>query len=491
MTKNNKIGHKLFSILLILGIFFTSCENPSGPNSPVNPIGANDGAKDNDGNVTSSLVNAEKKAGDDGFIYIYDGDFSYEAKDSAGGWKNITEDVLNIEAAGEDKVLKISYDLQGSQRQLEIGFILNGKNISESVWETKLFIPDSYATPGEAAYPVLQLWGKYGDLWTATSAIKLNTITIGSGWHTITVDIKNSTVKIDGNTVSTLSTGETVDISTWKENLTAAKSVGFTFYGDGIPTAMEGDFYIDYVNLSGLSQALPESPTVTCTNNTVTISTTDTDDVDVYYTINGDTPTEDSSKYTAPFTITETTTVKAIAVKNGLKSLVTTKECSFVEEGSQGSAKLIFSETSEEKKPNFYFRPSENKVLKSVSIKVYAPAATQSIISGGKAYYKTGDSWGFNPGDWTNLTADTWVEVTATYNGEDVVKEIGFNGYGNQESPAENLSLYFDDFIVTYTDETTETFNFNSGIPEGFGCSSDSDPKGTGEVSHATDVYYQ
>ena len=486
MTKNNKIGHKLFSILLILGIFFTSCENPSGPNSPVNPIGANDGAKDNDGNVTSSLVNAEKKAGDDGFIYIYDGDFSYEAKDSAGGWKNITEDVLNIEAAGEDKVLKISYDLQGSQRQLEIGFILNGKNISESVWETKLFIPDSYATPGEAAYPVLQLWGKYGDSWTATSAIKLNTITIGSGWHTITVDIKNSTVKIDGNTVSSLSTGETVDISTWKENLTAAKSVGFTFYGDGIPTAMEGDFYIDYVNLSGLSQALPQSPTVTCTNNTVEIKAEE--GTVVYYTTNSEEPTEASTQYTAPFAITETTTVKAIAVKDGLKSLVATKECSFVETGSQGSAKLTFSETASEKKPNFYFRPSEGKVLKSVSFKVYAPAATQSIISGGKAYFKTGD-WVWNEGNWTNLSADSWVEVTATYDGEDVVKEIGFNGYGNTDAPAENLSLYFDDFIVTYADETTETFDFNSGIPTGFDRSSDS--AGTGEVSHATDVYYQ
>lgn len=486
MTKNNKIGHKLFSILLILGIFFTSCENPSGPNSPVNPIGANDGAKDNDGNVTSSLVNAEKKAGDDGFIYIYDGDFSYEAKDSAGGWKNITEDVLNIEAAGEDKVLKISYDLQGSQRQLEIGFLLNNKNISESVWKTELFIPDSYATPGEAAYPVLQLWGKYGDSWTATSAIKLNTITIGSGWHTITVDIKNSTVKIDGNTVSSLSTGETVDISTWKENLTAAKSVGFTFYGDGIPTAMEGDFYIDYVNLSGLSQALPQSPTVTCTNNTVEIKAEE--GTVVYYTTNSEEPTEASTKYTAPFAITETTTVKAIAVKDGLKSLVATKECSFVETGSQGSAKLTFSETASEKKPNFYFRPSEGKVLKSVSFKVYAPAATQSIISGGKAYFKTGD-WVWNEGNWTNLSADSWVEVTATYDGEDVVKEIGFNGYGNTDAPAENLSLYFDDFIVTYADETTETFDFNSGIPTGFDRSSDS--AGTGEVSHATDVYYQ
>ena len=43
-----------------------------------------------------------------------------------------------------------------------------------------------------------------------------------------------------------------------------------------------------------------------------------TDGASVYYTTNGDTPTTSSTAYTAPFEISATTTVKAIAVKDGL-----------------------------------------------------------------------------------------------------------------------------------------------------------------------------
>ena len=50
----------------------------------------------------------------------------------------------------------------------------------------------------------------------------------------------------------------------------------------------------------------------------VTISHDDADAI--YYTTNGDEPTTSSTLYTAPFTIYETTTVKAIAVKNGVSS---------------------------------------------------------------------------------------------------------------------------------------------------------------------------
>ena len=38
----------------------------------------------------------------------------------------------------------------------------------------------------------------------------------------------------------------------------------------------------------------------------------------IYYTTNGDTPTAESTEYSAPFTIFGNTTVKAIAVKEGL-----------------------------------------------------------------------------------------------------------------------------------------------------------------------------
>ena len=49
----------------------------------------------------------------------------------------------------------------------------------------------------------------------------------------------------------------------------------------------------------------------------VTLST-ETPDATVYYTTDGTTPTETSTKYTSPITINEAVSIKAIAVKAGL-----------------------------------------------------------------------------------------------------------------------------------------------------------------------------
>ena len=79
---------------------------------------------------------------------------------------------------------------------------------------------------------------------------------------------------------------------------------------------------VTYTSGSSTTVAAPTFSPVTSTSfygsQTVTLSTT-TDGATIYYTTNGDTPTPDENiRYRAPFTISETTTIKAIAAKEGM-----------------------------------------------------------------------------------------------------------------------------------------------------------------------------
>lgn len=87
------------------------------------------------------------------------------------------------------------------------------------------------------------------------------------------------------------------------------KSITVNYTTSGGPTAPSAPTISGETTFWGESTAVTISASSNC---------------DVYYTLDGSTPTASSTKYSAPFAITATTTVKAIAVRDGLTSPVAT-----------------------------------------------------------------------------------------------------------------------------------------------------------------------
>jgi hypothetical protein len=82
-------------------------------------------------------------------------------------------------------------------------------------------------------------------------------------------------------------------------------------------------------NQNGGSQSEPPAaPTIsgkTSFSDSTTVSLSGPDGADIYYTLDGSTPTAESTMYTEEFALSETTTVKAVAIKDGQSSQVASK----------------------------------------------------------------------------------------------------------------------------------------------------------------------
>ena len=91
----------------------------------------------------------------------------------------------------------------------------------------------------------------------------------------------------------------------------------FTFYVESVKEKVLEEYneFVDENTKCATPVASPAAGTYDAAQSV--ILTTSTTGADVYYTIDGSTPTSSSTKYTSAISISETTTIKAIAIKTG------------------------------------------------------------------------------------------------------------------------------------------------------------------------------
>ena len=146
-------------------------------------------------------------------------------------------------------------------------------------------------------------------------------------------ELKNTSIQItcldeDGNVLKRVTSGDSGDVEDGEDSGSENSGSGDSENsGNGENTENSGSGSGSNTNDSNgtNSVAAPVISGVSPFEETSQVSISGPDGATIYYSENGDDPDANDTLYTQPFTIDETTTVKAIAIKDGVSSQVTTK----------------------------------------------------------------------------------------------------------------------------------------------------------------------
>ena len=152
-------------------------------------------------------------------------------------------------------------------------------------------------------------------------------------------ELKNTSIQItcldeDGNVLKRVTSGDSGDIEDNENSLTPDPSPN----GEGSDNqgGVNGGNSGSGSNSGSQNQTLT-SPSIngnTSFTESTQVSMSGPDGAEIHYTTDGSTPTAESTLYSEAFTLTENTTVKAIAIKDGESSEVATKY--FYKSGNPG-----------------------------------------------------------------------------------------------------------------------------------------------------------
>ena len=141
-------------------------------------------------------------------------------------------------------------------------------------------------------------------------------------------ELKNTSIQItcldeDGNVLKRVTSGDSGNVEDPENN----NGSGNENQGGGDNGGSQGGEQGGNQN-GGAQSEPPAAPTIsgkTPFSDSTTVSLSGPDGADIYYTLDGSTPTSESTMYTEECGLSETTTVKAVAIKDGQSSQVVSK----------------------------------------------------------------------------------------------------------------------------------------------------------------------
>lgn len=187
---------------------------------------------------------------------------------------------------------------------------------------------------GAAKNPASKITISTNDIPGTITGFSIEMWQTGKATYTGSISIGGTNIEINNNTTISLAT---------KANSSAFTASGLNLSGEfkievtNSNTAKTGNgaFEIKSIKIEFTEEpvipATVETPAISIDDQNMVSITCETEGAEIHYTINGDDPTADSQKYDAPFELTESATVKAIAIKGEDKSNIASKSFTVVE----------------------------------------------------------------------------------------------------------------------------------------------------------------
>ena len=178
-------------------------------------------------------------------------------------------------------------------------------------------------------------------VWNSNGTYDLRIYKTGSITLNVPEGYTISSIVITGKVVSGLSS----NIGTYSNGTWTGSSSSVTL--SATDTQQINTITVNYVSISGGTVSAPTfSPASGTYTQAQTVSiNSSTSGAAIYYTTDGSTPSSSSTPYTGAITISKTTTIKAIAIKDGTRSNVSSATYTISSGGGSVSGTIYFEET--------------------------------------------------------------------------------------------------------------------------------------------------